>query len=192
MMSYSGVAFGVLADARARQHRRRRLVIGCALVVAVVGALAGYEAAGNGAGPGAGAPITQDSAAFSHGTSLQLPYGRATDTFRIRAAAGRAYDATLTAPAGSAIAVTINGAGIGWTLTTLDTADCRASAGRTVCFLPFAAGGNPGGTWEAVVHKTTLPPVDARFSIIFRQHPGAYPCPRNMAVGTLWCGPRIK
>jgi len=176
MAAFPSVAFGVLADARARQHRRRRMVIGCTLVVAVLSALVGYEAAtGTGGAPHAGAPITEDSAASSHGTSLQLPYRHATDTFRISAPAGRAYDVTLSAPAGSAIAMAMYiGPGTGWTLTTRDTTDCRASAGRTVCLLHFAAGGNPGGTWNAVVRKISVPAATVRIHVTFNRHVGDY------------------
>jgi hypothetical protein len=104
---------------------------------------------------------------------VRLPYGRTTDTIRFHAPPRRAYDAALTAPAGSAIALTILGPGIEWTLTTRDATDCTTSARRTVCLGHFAAGGNPGGPWEARVHKTTLPAARATFSLIFQGHPTA-------------------
>ena len=104
-----------------------------------------------------------------------MPYGRATDTVRISAPAGRAYDVTLTAPAGSAIGLAMYiGPGTGWTLTTRDTTDCRASAGRSVCLLHFAAGGNPGGKWKAVVRKISAPAATVRILVTFNRHIGDY------------------
>jgi len=176
MSSYSGLAFGVVADARARQQRRRQRFIVAMLAVALLSAVLGYAAAGgNGPGPRAPAPVTESSAPFSRGVTLRLPSGRATETFTISAPPEHAYDVTLTAPAGSAIVVAMAiGPGAGWTLATRNDAACGTSAGRTLCLLHFAAGGNPGGTWTATVRKDSPPAVNARISVVFAPRAGAY------------------
>jgi hypothetical protein len=175
MSSSAGLAFGVVADARARQHRRRQRVIGTMLGVALLSAVLGYAAVGgNGPGPRAPGPVTESSARFSRDVTLRLPPGRATETFTISAPAEHAYDATLAAPAGSAIVVAVTIAGGGWTLATREDAACGTSAGRTLCLLHFAAGGNPGGTWTATVHKYSSPAVDARISVVFAPRAGVY------------------
>ena len=175
MASSSGVAFGVLADAQTRQHRRR-LAIGRVLLVGLLGALLGYGAAGGGGrGPRAPAPVTEGGATVASGLTLPLPPGRASETFAVSAPADRAYDVTLVAPAGSAVVVSMNiAAGAGWTIATRDATSCRMAAGLTLCLLHFAAGGNPGGIWKAVVRKASVPAARARITIVFMPRPSAY------------------
>lgn len=137
----------------------------------------GYIAAGgNGPGHRALAPLTESSTPFSRGVTVRLPAGRATKTFTVSALVGHAYDVTLTAPTGSAIVVAMTiGPGAGWwTLSTRNKAACRTTAGRTLCLLHFAAGGNPGGTWTATVRKDSPPAVNARISVVFAPRAGTY------------------
>jgi len=183
MASLSGVDFGVLVDARARQHRRRRRVIGVLFIAAALSALLGYGAGGGkGSRPRAAGPLTE---ALSRGVTLRLPAGRATEAFMISAPAERAYDVTLTAPAGSRIVVAMNIPAGGWMFATRKDPGCRPSAGRTICLLHFAAGGNPGGLWRAVVRKDSIPAAMVRISVVFSQCLGDYrttdPCARSAA-----------
>ena len=172
MAAFSGVDFGVLADARARQHRRRQRVIGALLIAAALSALLGY---GTGGGTGRRSPGPTLVTEASRGVTLRLPAGRAAETFTISAPAGHAYDVTLTAPEGSRIVVAMNiGLGVGWTLATRADSGCRTAAGRTVCLLHFAAGGNPGGTWTAIVRKASSPAVTARIGVVFMPLAGEY------------------
>lgn len=78
----------------------------------------------------------------------------------------------MAAPAAAAIVLTMKiSAGTGWTLNTLHNPGCHTIAGRTGCVLHFAEGGNPGGTWTAIVHKTSLPAARGRITIVFdRDH----------------------
>jgi len=175
MTSYPGLAFGVVADARARRHRRRQRIIAAMLVAAVPSTVLGYAATGGtGPGPRAPAPVTESSSPLSRGETIRLPTGRATETFTISAPAQHAYDVTLTAPAGSAIVVAVVFAGGGWTLGTRNDAACRTRDGRTLCLLHFAAGGNPGGSWTATVRKDSPPAVTARIGLVFARREGTY------------------
>lgn len=107
--------------------------------------------------------------------TLQMPRGRATAKFSISALASRTYDVTVTATASSVIGVTMNeGIGTRWTLDTLHGQDCHTRAGRAICVLHFAAGGNPGGTWTAVVRKTSIPAASVQVSVVFEPCLGVY------------------
>jgi len=156
MSAFSGAAFGVFADARARCWRRRRRVLETALVLGLLAAGFAYFASGGG---GRRAPEQRFGAARS-GTVLRggdlILYGHKGFSFEVHAPAGLAYDVRFTAaPAASRAAVTMRIArGTGWTLSTRDDPQCRTSARRTTCLLHFAAGGNPGGTWWADVRNT--------------------------------------
>jgi hypothetical protein len=103
-----------------------------------------------------------------------MPRGRATETFSISALAYRTYDVTVTATASSVIGVTMNEGFARWTLNTLHGQDCHTRAGRAICVLHFAAGGNPGGTWTAVVRKTSIPAASVRVSVVFEPCLGVY------------------
>jgi hypothetical protein len=106
--------------------------------------------------------------------TLRMPRGRATDTFSVSALGHRTYNVTVTATAASTISLTMEGAGFRWTLNTRDGQDCRTRAGRAVCALRFAAGGNPGGIWTAIVRKTSVPAVSVRISVVFNRCEGEY------------------
>ncbi len=164
---------GVIEDARSRQRRHRR-VGACLLVVVALGAVIARLYSGGGAGtPRSGASIAKGGPLSVRGAALRLPSGRSTTTFTITAPAARAYDVTVATPAASAIVLTMKiSPGVGWTVNTLDDPSCHTIAGHTACLLHFAAGGNPGGTWTAIVHKTSLPPARAHISILFARHAG--------------------
>lgn len=158
---------GVIKDARSRQRRHRRA--GACLLLA--GALAAVIASNSGGGGGTarGEPAAaQGRAGFVHSATLRLPRGRSTTTFTITAPAAHAYDVTVATPAAAAIVLTMKiSAGTGWTLNTLHDPGCHTMAGRTDCVLHFAEGGNPGGRWTAIVHKTSLPAARGRITIAF-------------------------
>lgn len=125
------------------------------------------------------------AASRAQSETLRLPRGRATETFSISALANRSYDVTLTATASSVIGVTMNAGFARWTLNSLHGQYCHTSAGRAVCVLHFAAGGNPGGTWTAVVRKTSIPAASVRVSVVFSRCVGDYrstdPCASSAA-----------
>ena len=166
---------GVIEDARSRQRRHRR-VGACVLVVVALGAVIASLYGGGGGGTSrGGAPIAKGGPPSLQGAALRLPSGRSTTTFTITAPAARAYDVTVAAPAASAIVLTMKiSPGVGWTVNTLDDPSCHTIAGHTACLLHFAEGGNPGGTWTAIVHKTSLPPARAHISIVFARHSGEF------------------
>jgi len=156
MNAFAGVAFGVLADARARR-RRRRGTIGAAIAFAAV-------AAALASGTGGHTP----NAALTRDLALRVPAGRASETFTIDAPAGLAYDVRLTAPAAARVTLTVQiGAGAGWTAETGDESACSRSSASTTCLLHFAAGGNPGGRWTAVLSKDTAPAAAVEIAIRF-------------------------
>lgn len=166
---------GVIEDARSRQLRYRR-VGACLLVVVALGAvIASLYGGGGGGTPRGGASVAKGGPSSVQGAALRLPSGRSTTTFTITAPAAHAYDVTVAAPAASAIVLTMKiSPGVGWTVNTLDDPSCHTIAGHTACLLHFAEGGNPGGTWTAIVHKTSLPPARAQISIVFARHAGEF------------------
>jgi hypothetical protein len=166
---------GVIEDARARQRRHRR-VGACLLLVVALGAVIAYShSGGGGRNPRDGASVARGGPRSDQGAALRLPSGRSSTRFTVTAPAAHAYDVTVNAPAASAIVLTMKiSPGVGWTVNTLDDASCRTSAGHTACLLHFAEGGNPGGTWTAVVHKISLPPARVRISILFARHAGDF------------------
>ncbi len=166
---------GVIEDARSRQRRHRR-VGACLLVAVAFGAvIASFYGGGGGLPPRDGAPVANGGQPSLHGASLRLPSGRSTSTFTITAPAAHAYAVTVSAPAASAIVMTMKiSRGVGWTVNTLDDPSCHTIAGRTACLLHFAEGGNPGGTWTAIVHKTSLPPARVHIGILFARHAGEF------------------
>jgi len=138
------------------------------VIVAILAATLAHVAAGTGPGR-APTPATANSAWLWRAVNVSLPAGRTNHAFTINAPAHHAYDVTLAAPVGSAIVLTMNIAtGTGWTITTRHDPGCSTSATGTACVSHFAAGGNPGGTWKAVVRKTSAPAVNVRLTIIFR------------------------
>ena len=54
-----------------------------------------------------------------------------------------------------------------------------------MCLLHFAAGGNPGGMWSAVVRKTSIPAATLQVSVVFSRCRGDYrptaPCASSPA-----------
>jgi hypothetical protein len=81
----------------------------------------------------------------------------------------------VTAPAASAIVLTMKiSPGVGWTVNTVDDPSCHTIAGRSACVLHFAEGGNPGGTWTAILHKTSLPAARAHIRIRFARRAGEF------------------
>ena len=109
------------------------------------------------------------TASRSQSKTLQMPRAPATQRFSVSASAHDAYDVSVTAPASSLISVTMQGAGFRWTLKTPHGQGCHTRAGRAVCVLHFAAGGNQGGTWTAVVHKASVPAASVRVSVVFNR-----------------------
>jgi hypothetical protein len=158
---------GVIKDARSRQRRHHRA--GACLLLA--GALAAVIASNSGGGGGTAhgkAPAAHGRAGLVQGAEVRLPRGQSTTTFTITAPAAHAYDVTVAAPAAAAIVLTMKiSAATGWTLNTLHDPGCHTMAGRTGCVLHFAEGGNPGGRWTAIVHKTSLPAARGRITIAF-------------------------
>jgi hypothetical protein len=172
MASRCAATFGVLADARSRQRRRRARLAGAALLAIVLVCVLARATAGSGSGR-PGAPAGADAATPGRSLDLRLSAGRATRTFRIAAAAGRAYDVSVAAPVASAVVLSMDiGPGAGWTLAARDDAGCSTNAGRTACLAHFAAGGNPGGTWRLVVTKAAGPAADVRIAITFSRGAG--------------------
>jgi hypothetical protein len=115
--------------------------------------------------------VTRVPAGQAQNATLRMPRGQATKRFAISALASHSYDVTVTAPATAAVAVTMNeGVGTRWTLDSLHGQGCHTSAGRATCLLHFAAGGNPGGTWTGVVHKTSILAVRVKVSIAFNKN----------------------
>ena len=83
---------------------------------------------------------------------------------------------TVDAPTATPIVLTMKiAAGTGWTLNTVDHESCSSNAGRTVCELHFADGGNPGGTWTGTVHDVSPASVLVHVDIAFNPHRGDYP-----------------
>jgi hypothetical protein len=166
---------GVIEDARSRQRRHRRVGAFVLVAVAFGAVIASLYGGGGGSTPRGGAPVSKGGPASVQGSALRLPSGRATTTFTITAPAARAYDVTVAAPAASAIVLTMKiSPGVGWTVNTRDDPSCHATAGQIACLLHFAEGGNPGGMWTAIVHKTSLPPARAHISILFARHAGEF------------------
>lgn len=166
MNAASSIAFGMLNEAHARRRRRRS--VGLVVALAVVTAVVVYGTTGGPRQPTRGPAPATPSTTLLRGATLRLPTGSTTKTFTIAAPAGLAYDVRITAPARSAVGLAMRIApGTGWTLGTGDNAACRASSGRTACLWHFAAGGNPGGAWTAVVRKDTEPGASVGISIMF-------------------------
>jgi hypothetical protein len=166
--AFSGAAFGVFADSRARRWRRRSRVVGSALILGFLAAGLAYFASGGGGhrAPAQGVGTTQSGTVF-RGGDLVL-YGHRAFTFEVHAPVGLAYDVRFTAPAASRAVVTMKIArGAGWTFSTRDDPPCRTSAGRTGCLLHFAGGGNPGGVWWADVRNTTASTAALQLVIAF-------------------------
>jgi hypothetical protein len=168
MNAFAGAALRVSADRRAGRWRRRRLVVGSALVLGLLSTGFAYSAwhGGGHRAPG------QRSAPAHTGTVLRggdlVLYGHRAFVWGVHAPAGLAYDVQFTAPVASRAVVTMQIArGVGWTFSTRDDRRCRTSAGRTTCLLHFASGGNPGGTWRADVRNTTASTADLRLLITF-------------------------
>lgn len=121
-------------------------------------------------------PVANDGAYLARTATLQLPRGRSTTTFPVRAPAAHAYDVMVDAPTATPIVLTMKIAtGTGWTLNTAGRESCRSNAGRTVCELHFAQGGNPGGTWTGTVHDVSPESVLVHVDIAFNPHRGGYP-----------------
>jgi len=167
---------GVIEEARSRQRRHRR--VGACVVLAVASAVViGFVSGGGGKGnaPG-GAAVANGGAAVVRGFTLRLPRGRSTTTFTVIAPARRAYDVTVVAPAASAIVLTMKiSPGVGWTVNTLDSSECHTVAGHTDCLLHFAEGGNPGGKWTGILHKSAVPAARVHVSIEFARHGREFP-----------------
>lgn len=166
---------GVIEDARSRQRRHRRAGACLLFAVALGAVIASLYSGGGGGTPRDGASVAKGGPRSIQGAALRLPSGRSTTTFTITAPAARAYDVTVAAPAASAIVLTMKiSPGVGWTVNTLDDPSCHTIAGHTACLLHFAEGGNPGGTWTAIVHKTSIPPARAHITILFARHAGEF------------------
>lgn len=177
---------GVIEDARSRQRRHRR-VGACLLVVVALGmVIASFSSGGGGRTPRDGASVANGGRPPAQGATLRLPGGHSTTTFTITAPAAHAYDVTMTAPAASAIVLTMKiSPGVGWTVNTLDDPSCHTTAGHTACLLHFAEGGNPGGTWTAIVHKNSPPPTRVHISILFARTGDSIPGKVNDALETV-------
>lgn len=168
MNAFSGAAFGVLADARARRWRRRSRVVLSALVLGLLAAGLAYFAPGGGGhrAPGHHFATAQSGTVWRGGDLVLI--GHRAFNFEMHAPAGLAYDVTFTAPAASRAVVTMQIArGTGWTFSTRDDPACRTSAGRTRCLLHFASGGNPGGRWWADVRNTTASTAALQLRLTF-------------------------
>lgn len=104
--------------------------------------------------------------------SLGLPAGPAGRTFTIVAPAQMAYDVRIAAPAQSVLHLATHVApGTVWTVATTDRLSCRTSSGKTACLWHFAKGGNPGGTWTAVVRKHSGSSARVDISFFFLKQP---------------------
>ncbi len=158
------------------QLRRHRRVGACLLVVVGLGmVIASFSSGGGGRTPRDGTSVANGGRPSAHAATLRLPGGHSTTTFTITAPAAHAYDVTMTAPAESAIVLTMKiSPGVGWTVNTLDDPSCHTTAGHTACLLHFAEGGNPGGTWTAIVHKTSPLPTRVHISVLFARHAGEF------------------
>ncbi len=166
---------GVIEDARLRQRRHRRVGACLLVLVAAGGVIAALYGGGGGGTPRDGVPLAKGGPPLLQGAALRLPSGRSTTTFTITAPAAHAYDVTVGAPAASAIVLTMKiSPGVGWSVNTLDDPSCHTIAGHTACLLHFAEGGNPGGRWTGVVHKTSYPPARVHISILFARHAGEF------------------
>ncbi len=177
-------AAGVIEEARSRQRRHRRIGVLLLLVVALAGLIASLGSSGGGSRHG-GASIAQNSHGLIPGSALRLPRGRTTTTFTISAPAEHAYDVTVRVPAASAIVLTMSLPAVandrvispaaGWTVNTLSDSSCHTNAGHADCLLHFAAGGNPGGRWTGIVHKSSIPAARVNISIVFARRAGDLP-----------------
>jgi hypothetical protein len=174
MTSFAGAAFGVLADARGRQQRRRRRILGVALLALVLSPILAYVVAGGGPRRTSG-PVVEDRAALNYAWRLRLAAGPEADRFTITAPADRAYVVAISAPATTAAVMRAHiGPGAGWTLATPSDTSCSTNANHTYCILHFAAGGNPGGTWTIVVRKTSARAATVHIFLRFNRHTGDY------------------
>lgn len=157
----------VIKEARARQRRHHGAGV-CLLLAGALAAVIASQSGGGGGNAHGKALAAHGRAGLVHGAALRLPRGRSTTTFTITAPATHGYDVTVAAPAAAAIVLTMKiSAGTGWTLNTQHDPGCHTMAGRIDCVLHFAAGGNPGGRWTAIVHKTSLPAARGRITIVF-------------------------
>ena len=170
MNAGSSIAVGRVNEAHARRRRRRS--VGLVVALAAVTAVVVYSTTGGPQQPTRGPAPAAPSTTLSRAALLRLPTGPVTKTFTIAAPAGLPYDVRITAPARSAVGLAMRiGPGTGWTLGTSDTAACRATSGQRACLWHFAAGGNPGGAWTAVVRKETEPGASVEISItLFKPH----------------------
>ena len=154
--------------------RKVLAALAIAIVVVAAACAAGPRRAAHG-------PVAMQGPRLLRAVTLRLPTGLATETLTIAASAELAYDVRVMAPAGSAVALAMRMPAIstpvhiaprsGWTVGTEDRAACRALPGRTACLWHFAAGGNPGGAWTAVVRKSTEPAATVEISIAFLRPP---------------------
>jgi hypothetical protein len=160
-------------EARRRQRRRRR-GIALALLAAALATVLALQASSPPPKPPRSGAGNAASGATRH-VSLGLPAGQSTSAFRIVAPANHAYEVSIVVPARSAIVLTVKiGPGSGWSVDTRRNQDCRATTTTTACLVPFAAGGNPGGTWTATIRKLSIPPAQVQVAIRFARRAGDY------------------
>jgi hypothetical protein len=159
-------------EARRRQRRRRRGIALALLAAALATVL--LQASGPPPKPPRSGARNAASGTARH-VSLGLPAGQSTSAFRIAAPVNHAYEVSIVVPARSAIVLTVKiDPGSGWSVDTRRNGDCRATTTTTVCLVPFAAGGNPGGTWTATIRKVSIPPAQVQVAIRFARWAGDY------------------
>jgi hypothetical protein len=147
-------------------------------VLLVVASAAGvvFLSAGGRGGSTHGPPVTpKGDGALVQGVFLRLARGSSTTRFTITGPSAHAYDVTMAAPAASGLVLTMRiSAGSSWTLNLPSDQSCTTVAGQARCTLHFSAGGNPGGKWIGIIHKTALSAERVRVSVVFSPHSGDF------------------
>ena len=165
---------GVIEDARLRQKRHRRA--GACLLLAIAAATVIVGLGGGGAGSTHSRPtITTNGRSLVQGVFRRLAHGSSTTRFTITAPSGHAYDVTMTARPASRLVLTMKvSSESSWTLNLPQAPNCATVAGRARCTLHFSAGGNPGGRWTGIIHKTAPVAEGVRVSVVFSPHSGDF------------------
>jgi hypothetical protein len=155
-------------DARTRRRVRHRCFISTVAFGLVALTVLCAETGGSALGVAPARYTVPQRGALTRGRTAVFPVGRARLMFLIVAPAERAYDVKLVAPASSVVTIAVHLApGTKWALSTGDRQACRRLSARTTCVWHFAAGGNPGGTWRAVVEKDTFAKATVAFAVVF-------------------------
>lgn len=165
----------VIEDARVRQKRHRRTGACTLFVVASSAVILSLNAGGGGGSPHGRPGVTKADGALVQGAALRLARGSSTARFTITAPSAHAYDVTMAAPAASGLVLTMKlSAESSWVLNLPRDQSCTTVAGQARCTLHFSEGGNPGGKWIGIIHKTALSAERVHVSVVFSPHSGDF------------------